>query len=108
VLAEFLQQLDPRDEIEPEILLSILRGVAREGLPAEVPGVSAQDLEHFNQRWTQALARYALDHPDGRVRVGAMRALSRLSGGELASLREEDWLAWVEARSAAAAEAAGP
>jgi hypothetical protein len=108
VLAEFLQQLDPRGEIEPEILLSIARGVAREGLPAQVPNVSAQDLQLFNERWTQALVRYALDHPDGRVRVGAMRALSRISGGEFDSLREEDWYAWVEARRGAAAEAGGP
>jgi hypothetical protein len=30
-----------------------------------------------------------------------MRALERISGGELHSLREEDWLAWHAARRAA-------
>lgn len=108
VLAEFLQQLDPRGEIESEVLISILRAVAREGLPVEVPGVAAEDLKRFNELWIDALMRYALDHPDGRVRVGAMRALSRISDGQLRSLREEDWLAWIEARRAAPAEAVDP
>lgn len=107
-LAEFLQQLDPRGEIEPELLLAILNGVAREGLPSQIPGVPEADLTLQNERWIDALMRYALDHPDGRLRVAAMRALARISDGELASLREEDWLAWIEARRAAPPEAAAP
>jgi hypothetical protein len=107
-LAEFLQQLDPREEIEPDVLLAILVGVAREGLPQEIPGASERDVAQLNERWISALLGIALDHPDGRLRVAAMHALSRISGGELASLREEDWLAWIEARRAAPAEAAAP
>ncbi|HVS18160.1 MAG TPA: hypothetical protein VMT18_06130 [Planctomycetota bacterium] len=107
-LADFLQQLDPREEIEIDVLLAILRSVAQVGLPAGIPGVSPADVRRLEERWIEALMRYALDHPDGRVRVAAMRALSRLAGGELASLREEDWLDWLEARRAAAVEVPGP
>lgn len=99
-LAEFLQQLDPRGEIEVDVLLAILRSVASQGLPSAIAGVAPEDVARLGERWTDALMRFALDHPDGRVRVAAMRALSRLSGGELRSLREEDWLAWIQARRA--------
>lgn len=107
-LAEFLQQLDPRGEIESEVLLAILRGVAREGLPDAIPGLSQDDVARLDERWIAALMGYALDHPEGRMRVAAMHALSRISDGELESLREEDWLSWIEARRAVPAEAAGP
>jgi hypothetical protein len=107
-LAEFLQQLDPREEIEPDVLLAILVGVAREGLPDEIPGASERDVALLRERWISALMGFALDHPDGRLRVAAMHALSRISGGELASLREEEWLAWIEARRAAPVEATTP
>lgn len=107
-LAEFLQQLDPRREIEVDVLLAILRGVAQVGLPEEIPGVSASDAALLRERWIEGLVGFALDHPDSRVRVAAMRGLSRLSDGELTSLREEDWLDWIEARRTAQAEAARP
>jgi hypothetical protein len=41
-----------------------------------------------------------LVRPESSVRVGAMRALGRVSGSGISSLREEDWQAWWLARVA--------
>ncbi len=98
-LAEFLAKLGPRTE--PELLLAILRAVAARGLPTEVPGIAPDEYARWRELWIEGLLGLAGGYPDGRVRVAAMRALSVVSGGELASLREEDWLSWDMARRAA-------
>lgn len=95
-LAEFLVKVDPR--MDPELLRAILVAVRRDGLPRGVPGVSPQDERAWIERWTSTLVAVATEHPEGEVRVAAMRALETASGGELDSLREEDWLAWSLAR----------
>jgi hypothetical protein len=100
VLAELLAtQLDPR--LDPQVLLALLEEVQRLGhLPVAESGLPPADRGTWSERWTDAFVVLATNHHDGQVRVAAMRALSAISGGELQSLREEDWLAWREARRA--------
>jgi uncharacterized LabA/DUF88 family protein len=77
-----------------EVLLALVQGVERNGgLPLEASGLAAEDRSDWEQRWIDSFVALATTHPVGQVRVGAMRALGVISGGELTSLREEDWLA---------------
>jgi hypothetical protein len=84
-----------------EVRLAALRWIARFGLgsargearPAHAP---APELD----AWVDPLLELATGR-DSAIGVAACRALGVLSGGELASLRYEDWLAWRAARSAA-------
>jgi hypothetical protein len=102
-LAEFLAQLESREDVD--VLLVLMRAVERLGLPSEVAGIPADELGAWRERWTETLVALAIDHPEGRVRVAAMSALSRVSSGSLKSLREEDWLAWNQARRSSRAAA---
>jgi hypothetical protein len=59
--------------------------------------------------WAGVLYGIGQGHPEGRVRARALQALEGLTGAGVASLREEDWHAWWDARASAAraATAAG-
>jgi hypothetical protein len=107
VLAELLAtQLDPR--LDAEVLIALLGEVRLLGhLPIAESGLPPADEEAWRERWIDAFVLLATGHHDGQVRVAAMRALSAISGGELESLREEDWLAWREARRSAPAGEGG-
>jgi hypothetical protein len=67
-----------------ELLIAYAEDAARNGLP----GGAAHDPS------LALFYRLACGHPDGRVSVAAMGALATASGGELTSLREEDWQEW--------------
>ena len=100
-LGELLLQLN--DERADAVVRAILVAVAKRGFPEPPAAVSEQERPLWIQRWTDLILLHAYDSPSGPVRVAAMRALSRISGGELDSLREEDWQAWRRERGTAAA-----
>lgn len=93
-------------EQDPLVVLRVLELVLARGLgepPPETP-----ENERANRREKQLASLYAVlvMRPAGDVRVAAMRALARVSGSGIESLREEDWQAWWLARRASAAGAA--
>ena len=94
-LGDLLLQLD-RERSDP-VVIAVLSAVAERGLPEPDEQVPEQARPRLVQRWIDTLLVHAFDNPSGTVRVAAMRALATVSGGELASLREEDWLAWDQA-----------
>lgn len=102
-LAELLAtRMGPRED--SEILRALAGEVEHLGrLPIEESGLAEADREPWRERWTDAFVGLATTHPDGSLRIAAMRALGAISGGELSSLREEDWLEWGMARKQAAA-----
>jgi hypothetical protein len=101
-LAELLAtRMGPREDAE------ILRALAGEvehlgRLPIEESGLPEAERDAWRERWIDSFVALATTHPDGSLRLAAMRALGAISGGELASLREEDWLEWRTARRQAA------
>lgn len=99
-LADFLVQIQGEDD--PDTLLGLLRAVRERGLPRELEGLSESDLAELRELWTRSILAKATNHPSSRVRVAAMRALRTISGGELGTLREEEWAAWYTARTAGA------
>jgi hypothetical protein len=101
VLAELLAtQFDPR--LDEQVLVALLEEIRRLGhLPIAESGLPPADQGTWRERWIDALVALATGHHDGQVRIASMRALAEVSGGELRSLREEDWLAWREARRSA-------
>ena len=99
VLDEFLGQLDR--ENSAEVLLRIVDLVREHGLPTGVPEGVALSAEAVHEKRLEALMNL-LVRPETSVRVGAMRALGRVSGSNMFSLREEDWQAWWLARPKAA------
>ena len=102
-LAELLAtRLGARED--PEILRALAVEVEHLGrLPIEESGLAEADRDPWRERWIDAFVGLATSHPDGSLRLAAMRALGAISGGELLSLREEDWLEWRTARKQAAA-----
>ncbi|MFN0007576.1 MAG: hypothetical protein ACKVXR_06670 [Planctomycetota bacterium] len=91
VLDEFLLQLDR--ESSPEVLLRVVDLVREHGLPVGVPEGAKMTEEEARERRLEALMDL-LVRPETSVRVGAMRALGKVSGAGFSSLREEDWQAW--------------
>jgi hypothetical protein len=90
-LAALLSELNPRED--PLVLSALLRLVTIRGFPAPPQGLDDEERASLRKSWLAIL--WALsNHPDGTVRIGAMRALSRVSGSGLTSLREEDWQTW--------------
>lgn len=75
-------------ETPAEVFVAYADEVVRRGLP----GGASRDAS------VSLLYSLSGSHADGRVRAAAMRALTTASGGELVSLREEDWQAWWAAR----------
>lgn len=84
-----------------EVHLATLAHFEANGLPGAA--TSSASLEPVELRWAiftalGFLATYRDLYPD-RTRLAAMRALGSVSGGELRTLREEEWAAWFRARS---------
>ena len=106
-LGELLaRRLNPREP--SEVLAALVGAVERNGgLPVASSGLPESERSAWEERWIDGLVALATTHSEGRVRVGAMRALAVVSGGNLTSLREEDWLAWREARRAGAGSGGG-
>lgn len=101
-LAELLART-PFSSLGGERLVAALECVAALGLPAlEGERGAAQ-----RAQWAEAIYLTAVEHPDGRVRLAAMKALGKLSGRGLVTLRELDWQNWwlAEGRSAYSAGA---
>ncbi len=91
VLNEILVQLP--HEMSPEVLVRVMDVVRHVGLPDVAPADSNATPEQWREiRLT--LIYDLLDRPESAVRVGAMRALARVSDAGIASLREEDWQSW--------------
>lgn len=92
VLAQSLTQLGP--QTSEEVIKVVMRMVESYGLPDESPELSGEIYERARMQWIAIIVEFATNHPDGEVRVRCMRALREVSGGELDSLREEDWQKW--------------
>ena len=103
MLIPVLAQL-PR-ETSPEVVTRVLQLVAAHGLPPPPANLSASEGAALVERWIDAIYQMIVDRPQSAIRVAAMRALARVSEGRLASLREEDWQAWWQARRGADAVA---
>ncbi|MCK6446210.1 MAG: hypothetical protein L6Q99_07445 [Planctomycetes bacterium] len=83
-----------RETVPPaELLIAYARECARRGLPSGEAGETSIEI----------FLSLSGGHADGRVRMAAMQALTTASGGEVVSLREEDWLAWQRERDARSA-----
>lgn len=88
-LAQILAR-NPFGSLSGERLAATLECVAALGLPAlEGERGAAQ-----RAQWAEAIYLTAVEHPEGRVRIAAMKALGKLSGRGLDSLQELDWQEW--------------
>ena len=96
-LAELLVRI-PFNSLGGERLVAVLESVAALGLPAQESVGGALERE----KWATQIYVTAVEHPDGRVRLAAMKALGKLSGRGLVSLRELDWQTWWLAEGRAA------
>jgi len=84
-----------------EVHLTTLAHFEARGLPADATSPSSLRSIELRGAIFEALALLATQgilYPD-RTRLAAMRALGSVSGGELRTLREEEWAAWFRARS---------
>lgn len=84
-------------ELAPEVLVRTMDVVRKVGLPIGTPLGAPEDSKatpEQAQRARLAAIYDLLDRPEEDVRVSAMRALEKVSGAGLRSLREEDWQAW--------------
>lgn len=97
-------------EPSPVVLTRILRMVRLYGLPDPPENVPPEVGERITEVWIDVIYSFATSHPEGVVRVNAMRALQRSLDGP-PSLRSEDWQRWwsdrQRARAAEDAPAAG-
>lgn len=85
-----------RREKETRPLRALLEVLAVYGLPdAAASGV---EVTHTRDEWISSIHVIAIQHPDGELRVRAMRTLQAVAAPEIQSLREEDWQAWWLAR----------
>jgi hypothetical protein len=109
VLGPILLQLDPnRSDL---VAVRVIDMVAEYGLPEPAEGLEGAEYVEARETWLAILYGLAVNHPDGHVRVHAMRALTAVEDPGVDSLREEDWERWWLAREArpgpAAAEGRG-
>lgn len=98
-LARFDLPLAPA--VFTDVHLATLAHFEAHGLPARA--TPSTSIEAVELRWAlfQALgvlATYGHLYPD-RTRLAAMRALGTVSGGELSTLRQEEWAVWFRARA---------
>lgn len=93
VLDAILAQLER--EPAPEVLIRVMWIVRTRGLGAE-------ESDARRRHWTRSIYALMSTHPDPSVRVAAMAALGKISGAQLASLREEDWQDWWRTHAPAA------
>jgi hypothetical protein len=101
MLARFMPLLEAErqagEDRDALVVARLLGEVARAGLPEGVEEVEAERYAALYEGWLDAMVGFAVEDPDGVVRVKAMQALTRLETGP-ASLREEDWEEWYYAR----------
>ena len=103
VLASYLPRL--HDEQDPQVLARLCLTVREHGVPGAAHGDEAA--RHTRELWLAGLMHLAIERPESVVRVAAMQALADASESGLASLREEDWRRWWDARRSAAHGGAG-
>lgn len=96
-LAELLSR-NPFGSLGGERLVAALECVAALGLPT--PEGEGGALERA--KWATQIYVTAVEHPDGHVRLAAMKALGKLSGRGLVSLQELEWQNWWFAEGRAA------
>ena len=88
-------RLEGESSGDDEVFLAVMELVREEGLPL-VPGLSPA--QHADLRFRQLFALVQITHDfeafGERSRSAAMRALAKVSGSDLTSLRKEDWEAW--------------
>jgi hypothetical protein len=97
VIDTILLQPAFKNEPSPDVLVRVVDLVREVGLPEGPIGGpdSGNTLTPEQSRRARLAAIYdLLDRPEGRVRTSAMRALEKVAGAGLHSLREEDWQAW--------------
>ena len=80
-----------------ERLVAALECVAALGLPEAPAGERGAELR---AQWASAIYQTAVEHPDGHVRLAAMKALGTMSGRGLASLQEVEWQRWWQSEGA--------
>jgi hypothetical protein len=80
-----------------ERLVAALECVAALGLPDAPAGERGAELR---AQWASAIYQTAVEHPDGHVRLAAMKALGTMSGRGLASLQEVEWQRWWQSEGA--------
>jgi hypothetical protein len=95
-----------RREEDAIVVLRVLELVLARGLGEAPPEMPENERAKRREEQLASLYTVLVTRPSGDVRVAAMRALARVSGSGIESLREEDWQAWWLARRASAAGAA--
>jgi len=78
---------------DPLVVRTFFDLVLARGLPSRPAELSASEYENLLGAWTALLVQFAVQDPESRLRVRAMRALAAVTDGP-DSLREEDWEAW--------------
>ena len=88
-------RLEGESSGDDEVFLAVMELVREEGLPL-VPGLSPAQRADLRFRQLFALVQITHDFEafGERSRSAAMRALAKVSGSDLTSLRKEDWEAW--------------
>ncbi len=94
-----------RKETATRPLRTLLEVLAEMGLPKPEAGAAPA---HATEDWIASIHAVAIQHPEGELRVRAMRTLQAVAAPELQSLREEDWYAWWVQRRAALQSNPGP
>lgn len=98
VLDNMLARLDR--EPAPEVIVRVLALVRREGLPDPPADLEPARRTRWREQQLEAIYGVLVSRAEAELHVGAMLALSEVSGAGFASLREEDWQAWIRARRA--------
>ena len=97
VLLQFtLQLLEGRAQFDDAILLELLTLLRERGLPdppSADPALAELRRETFRFSALEFLVETSSEHPSGRVRLAAQRALAELSGQDFGP-REELWMPW--------------
>lgn len=92
-LAEILMS-NPFRSSESARLVAVLAEIERSGLPPVTEAQNQALSGDAHRYWIAAIVKSAAEHPEGRVQIGAMRALGKISGKGAFSLRYDDWFSW--------------
>lgn len=103
-----IMALNPFRAREDERLIAVLEAIEQHGLPAANDEQTKALGGNAHHAWTATIVKTAAEHPEGRVRLAAMRALGKISGKGAFSLRFNDWYTWwIEEGSQALQASAG-
>lgn len=101
MLARFMPVLEAEGQAGEDrdalVVARMCSELVRLGLPESIEGLDQDRYRGLYEGWLDVLVGFAVEDPDGAVRVKAMQALTRLETGP-ASLREEDWEEWYYTR----------